>query len=158
MSNNITNKINQDPSPLVFSSFLEPQKIVQTPNLDINLAPTPSQTFYKKNTPIISTPQNLNLSLYQTNSFFQSSMVANSPIVPIQTPAMPANFAQSPMNTPMINLGSVKSPQAKITIYNPQMADESEKEEKEEYLKQQNEQKAAEEELKRKKESFTSGL
>ncbi|MDO4951234.1 MAG: hypothetical protein Q4E49_04155 [Bacteroidales bacterium] len=45
-----------------------------------------------------------------------------------------------------------------ITIYNPQMADESEKEEKEEYLKQQNEQKAAEEELKRKKESFTSGL
>ena len=120
MSNNITNKINQDPSPLVFSSFLEPQKIVQTPNLDINLAPTPSQTFYKKNTPIISTPQNLNLSLYQSNSFFQSSMVANSPIVPIQTPAMPANFAQSPMNTPMINLGSVKSPQAKITIYNPQ--------------------------------------
>ena len=120
MSNNITNKINQDPSPLVFSSFLEPQKIVQTPNLDINLAPTPSQTFYKKNTPIISTPQNLNLSLYQTNSFFQNSMVANSPIVPIQTPAMPANFAQSPMNTPMINLGSVKSPQAKITIYNPQ--------------------------------------
>ena len=121
MSNNITNKINQDQSPLVSSPFLEPQKIVQTPITDINLAPTPSQSFYKKNTPIIaSTPQNYNLSLYQQNSFIQNSMISNSPYNPIQTPAMAANFNKSPINnTPMIDLGSMKSPQSKITLYNP---------------------------------------
>ena len=121
MSNNITNKINQDQSPLVSSPFLEPQKIVQTPITDINLAPTPSQSFYKKNTPIIaSTPQNYNLSLYQQNSFIQNSMISNSPYNPIQTPAMPGNFNKSPINnTPMIDLGSMKSPQSKITLYNP---------------------------------------
>ena len=121
MSNNITNKINQDQSPLVSSPFLEPQKIIQTPITDINLAPTPSQSFYKKNTPIIaSTPQNYNLSLYQQNSFIQNSMISNSPYNPIQTPAMAANFNKSPINnTPMIDLGSMKSPQSKITLYNP---------------------------------------
>ena len=121
MSNNITNKINQDQSPLVSSPFLEPQKIIQTPITDINLAPTPSQSFYKKNTPIIaSTPQNYNLSLYQQNSFIQNSMISNSPYNPIQTPAMAANFNKSPINnTPMIDLGSIKSPQSKITLYNP---------------------------------------
>ena len=121
MSNNITNKINQDQSPLVSSPFLEPQKIVQTPITDINLAPTPSQSFYKKNTPIIaSTPQNYNLSLYQQNSFIQNSMISNSPYNPIQTPAMPGYFNKSPINnTPMIDLGSMKSPQSKITLYNP---------------------------------------
>ena len=42
-----------------------------------------------------------------------------------------------------------------LTIYNPQMADEAEKERD---LKYQNEKKTAEEELKRKKESFSKGL
>ena len=73
---------------------------------------------YKKNIPIVaSTPQNLNLSLYQSYSFVQNSMMSNSPSIPIQTPAMQANFNRSPMeNTPMINLGEMKSP-SKITLY-----------------------------------------
>ena len=45
-----------------------------------------------------------------------------------------------------------------LTIYNPQMADEAERAEKEQKLKYQNEKKAAEEELIRKKESFSNGL
>ena len=114
-------KNQQDFSPLNVSSFMEPQKIGQTPNMDINLAPTPSLSFYRKNTPISSTPQNLNNSLYQSNSFLQNSMLANSPYVPIQTPAMPG-MIQSPINvkTPMINLGAAKSPQTKLYLYNPQ--------------------------------------
>ena len=48
-------------------------------------------------------------------------MISNSPYNPIQTPAMPGNFNKSPINnTPMIDLGSIKSPQSKITLYNPQ--------------------------------------
>ena len=114
-------KNQQDFSPLNVSSFMEPQKIGQTPNMDINLAPTPSLSFYRKNTPISSTPQNSNNSLYQSNSFLQNSMLANSPYVPIQTPAMPG-MIQSPINvkTPMINLGVAKSPQTKLYLYNPQ--------------------------------------
>ena len=114
-------KNQQDYSPLNVSSFMEPQKIGQTPNMDINLAPTPSLSFYRKNTPISSTPQNSNNSLYQSNSFLQNSMLANSPYVPIQTPAMPG-MIQSPINvkTPMINLGAAKSPQTKLYLYNPQ--------------------------------------
>ena len=113
-------KNQQDYSPLNVSSFMEPQKIGQTPNMDINLAPTPSLSFYRKNTPISSTPQNSNNSLYQSNSFLQNSMLANSPYVPIQTPAMPG-MIQSPINvkTPMINLGAAKSPQTKLYLYNP---------------------------------------
>lgn len=45
-----------------------------------------------------------------------------------------------------------------LTIYNPQMADEAERAEKDQNLKYQNEKRAAEEELKRKKESFSDGL
>lgn len=45
-----------------------------------------------------------------------------------------------------------------LTIYNPQMADEAERAEKEQNLKYQNEKRSAEEELKRKKESFSNGL
>lgn len=45
-----------------------------------------------------------------------------------------------------------------LTIYNPQMADEAERAEKEQNLKYKNEKKAAEEELIRKKESFSNGL
>ena len=45
-----------------------------------------------------------------------------------------------------------------LTIYNPQMADEAERTEKEQNLRYKNEKKAAEEELIRKKESFSNGL
>lgn len=45
-----------------------------------------------------------------------------------------------------------------LTIYNPQMADEAERAEKEQKLKYQNEKRAAEEELMRKKQSFSNGL
>jgi transcription initiation factor TFIID TATA-box-binding protein len=114
-------KSQQDLSPLNVSSFIEPQKVGQTPNLDINLAPTPSISFYKKNTPVVSTPQNLNNSFYQSNSFIHNSMISSSPYAHIQTPAM-QGMSQSPVNimTPMINLGGAKSPQANLFLYKSQ--------------------------------------
>lgn len=114
MNNNIPYKTHQDSSPLNVSSFIEPAKAAQSPNVNINLGLTPSMSYYKRNTP--QTPQNLNNSLYQSSSFInQYSMVSNSPYMPRQTPAIQV-YAQSP-GTPAINLGAAKSPQ-NISFYN----------------------------------------
>lgn len=117
MNNNNPFKIPQDSPALDVSGFASPPRMYQSPNVNINLGPTPSTSFYQRNTP--RTPQNLNLSMLPPNNLAsQNSMLSNSPY-PVQTPAMQP-VSQSPINmlTPQINLSAAKSPQNYISFYN----------------------------------------
>ena len=123
MSNNIPFKNQSSYTPNDTSFFNEPRQILQTPIININLAPSSSQLFNRVNTPMsppAQTPQIQNISQYQSgNLALQNSMIL-SPYISNQTPAMQGPI-QSPnvSSSPMLNLvGESRSPQAKITVYN----------------------------------------
>ena len=123
MSNNIPFKNQSSYTPNDSSFFNEPRQILQTPSININLAPTASQIFNRVNTPMsppAQTPQIQNTSLYQSNNLGLHNSMMYSPYMQNQTPAMQGPI-QSPNDgrSPMMNLvGEGRSPQANITIYN----------------------------------------